>query len=319
MKTIVLDPGHGGYDVGAAKGNRFEKNDTLRLGLAVRDKLAAQSGVRVVMTRDADNFVALSERANISNRNNADIFVSLHRNSSANPAANGVENFVVPNASAATVQYAKNVLNEVVNVGVQSNRGLKRNTFYVLVYTNAPSQLLELGFISNEIDNIYFDRYLDAYATAIARGIMTSLGLTYVPPSVSNDRTTVIKSIQSTLNSRYGAGLTVDGVYGPNTRRALTRGLQMELNRQYGANLTADGVFGPATRSAIRSIRRGASGNITYLLQAALFANGFSVGALDGAFGRATEEALIRYQSSKGLTPDGIAGPSTFSALLSST
>lgn len=316
MKTIVIDAGHGGYDFGAVNGSRLEKNDNLRLAQAVRDKLAAQ-GQKVIMTRDSDVFVPLLDRSYIANNNNADIFVSLHRNSSTNPAANGVENFVYTTAPPSSTVKAKNVLDEVVNVGVQSNRGIKKDNFSVLRNTIAPAQLLELGFISNEIDNNYFDRYLDSYATAITKGILESLNIPYIPPS-TNNRATVIKSIQSTLNQRYNTGLVVDGIYGANTRRALTKGLQTELNKQYGANLTVDGLFGPATRSAVRNVRRGASGNIAYILQAALFANGYDI-AVDGEFGRLTEEAVSSFQRSRGLSADGIAGPATFAALLGST
>jgi len=319
MKTVVIDAGHGGADFGAVNGTRYEKNDNLRMAQAVQNKLAAQNGVQVVMTRDSDEFIPLIERSNISNRANADIFVSLHRNAASNPQANGVENYVAVGASPTSVSYARNVLNEVVDVGVQSNRGLKQENFSVLRYTNAPAQLLELGFITNETDNTYFDRYFDAYATAIARGIMRSLGLTFVTPPVTppgNDRITIIKSIQTRLNQLYGAGLVVDGVYGPNTRRGLIRGLQTELNRQYGAGLTVDGVFGPMTRAAIRNVRRGATGNIVWILQATLFANGYDPGALDGAFGKMTEEALLNFQYAKGLVPDAVAGPATFAALL---
>ena len=319
MKTVVIDPGHGGYDFGAVNGTRYEKNDNLRLGLAVRDKLNAQANVKAIMTRDSDVFLSLNERSAISNANNADLFISLHRNSSANPVYSGVENFVYTYPSTESVIYATNVLNEVVDVGVQNNRGLKRENFSVLRQTYAPAQLLELGFISNEIDNAYFDRYFDAYATAVARGIMKSLGLTYVIPGSNIERIEIIKSIQTTLNNRYKAGLVVDGIYGPNTRRALIRGLQTELNTIYGAGLVVDGIFGAATRAAIRSIRSGDRGNIVYILQAALFINGFNSGALDGIFGRLTGEALRDFQASRGLTVDGIAGPATFSALFSTT
>lgn len=316
MKTIVIDAGHGGYDFGAVNGSRLEKNDNLRLAQAVRDKLVEQ-GQKVVMTRDSDVFIPLLDRSYISNASNADMFVSLHRNSATNPAANGVENYVHPSAPQKSIDYANNVLNEVVNVGVQNNRGLKKENFSVLRYTVAPAQLLEMGFITNEIDNTYFDRYLDSYATAITKGILKSLNVPYTPPT-ANTRVQTIKAIQTTLNQRYNAGLTVDGIYGANTRRALVRGLQTELNNQYGAGLTVDGAFGPATRAAIRNVKRGSKGNIPFILQAALFANGQDI-AVDGDFGRLTEEAVANFQRSKGLTPDGIAGPATFSALLGST
>jgi len=174
VHTIVLDPGHGGFDSGAVGFGRRESDDNLRMAQAVGSILRAQ-GQRVIMTRDNDTSVTLGERSAISNRNNTDMFVSIHRNAFTNPAANGVENFVSTNAPARTAQFAQNVLNRIVAVGVQSNRGLKRENFAVLRNTNAPAMLLELGFITNQRDNQLFDQHFDAYANAIAHGIMESL------------------------------------------------------------------------------------------------------------------------------------------------
>jgi len=178
-KTIVLDPGHGGHDPGAVNGSRLEKNDNLRLALAVRDRLQ-RAGQRVIMTRDTDVFVTLAERSAISNRNNADIFVSIHRNAFDNPAANGYETFVVTNPPAVNMRYAQNVHNEIINVGHPpsgwANRGVKQANFTVLRATNAPAMLLEMGFITNERDNQIFDQNFDRYADAITQGVINSIG-----------------------------------------------------------------------------------------------------------------------------------------------
>ncbi|MCL2499459.1 MAG: N-acetylmuramoyl-L-alanine amidase [Defluviitaleaceae bacterium] len=171
VRTIVIDPGHGGYDSGAVFGTRMEKNDNLRLSLAVQRLLQAQ-GQRVIMTRSTDIFVPLVERSAIANRNGANLFISIHRNASTNIAANGVENFVFTTAPASTAQAAQTVLNEVVAAGVQSNRGVRRGNFSVLRNTNAPAMLLEMNFITNVRDNQLFDQNLEAYAAAIARGTM---------------------------------------------------------------------------------------------------------------------------------------------------
>ena len=172
--TIVLDPGHGGNDPGAVAGTRREADDVLRLSLAVQALLQAR-GQRVVITRSTDVFVSLSERSAISNRNNADIFVSVHRNASTNTAANGVENYVFTTAPTGTVQGAFDVLDRVVDAGVQNNRGVLRGNFAVLRNTQAPAMLLEMGFISNARDNQLFDQNFNAYAAAIADGIMAAL------------------------------------------------------------------------------------------------------------------------------------------------
>ena len=179
-RTIVLDPGHGGHDSGAVFGTRRESDDTLRLALAVQ-RLLLERGQQVIMTRSTDVFVSLPERSAISNRNNANLFVSIHRNASANSAANGVENYVFTTAPSNTVQSAFDVLDEVVNAGVQNNRGVIRGNFSILRNTNAPAMLLEMGFITNVRDNQLFDQNFNAYANAITQGIINTLSAIQPP------------------------------------------------------------------------------------------------------------------------------------------
>lgn len=81
--TVVLDPGHGGKDYGAVGKLTNEKTINLNVGLEVRRLLGDYKDINVVMTRDDDRFIALQERANIANRNNGDLFVSIHVNSVA--------------------------------------------------------------------------------------------------------------------------------------------------------------------------------------------------------------------------------------------
>lgn len=174
-KTVVLDPGHGGSgNPGAVYGTRLEKNDNLRLALAVRDILASK-GVNIVMTRSTDVDVSLSERSNISNRNHADLFVSFHRDSSTNPNANGVGTFIYTSAPARTAGYGFQVSDNITDTGVQTNQGVLRANYAVLRNTVAPAMLLEMGFITNIRDNQLFDTNFNAYANAIARGIMASI------------------------------------------------------------------------------------------------------------------------------------------------
>ena len=182
MKVIVIDAGHGGFDPGAVNGVRMEKNDNLNMALAVQKKLQEQ-GQRVIMTRNTDVFVPLLERSAVANRNNADIFVSLHRDSFSNISANGVTTFIQYDSAPINAQYAENVHSKIVNAGVQSDRGVRQEDFSVLRNTLAPAMLVELGFITNTIDNQLFDENFDNYATAITRGILESLGEPYYPPA----------------------------------------------------------------------------------------------------------------------------------------
>ena len=78
--VVVLDAGHGGKDPGnkGFKNRYYEKSIVLRIALAIGKKLEAQKGIKVIYTRKSDIFVDLIERANIANKNNADLFVSIH-------------------------------------------------------------------------------------------------------------------------------------------------------------------------------------------------------------------------------------------------
>ncbi|CAH0161148.1 Peptidoglycan L-alanyl-D-glutamate endopeptidase CwlK [Peribacillus sp. Bi96] len=133
------------------------------------------------------------------------------------------------------------------------------------------------------------------------------------PPKDSGNPT--IKSIQKTLNSRYNVKIDVDGYYGQNTKKALIKGFQTELNKQYGSKLIVDGIWGPQTKAASPNVREGAKGNITYILQAVLYMEGYNPHGMDGIFGSGTETAVKAFQRAARLSADGIAGEDTFAKL----
>jgi len=96
VKTVVLDAGHGGHDTGALGKNSREKDITLAIVLKLRDYIHDNmKGVKVILTRSDDTFVELYRRARIANENKADLFISVHCNSTKSPAAYGVETFVM--------------------------------------------------------------------------------------------------------------------------------------------------------------------------------------------------------------------------------
>ncbi|MEC0275117.1 peptidoglycan-binding protein [Peribacillus frigoritolerans] len=126
-----------------------------------------------------------------------------------------------------------------------------------------------------------------------------------VQPDIKEDEETsnsgdeTIKSIQKTLNSRYKAGLIVDGFNGPKTQAALIKALQTELNKQFNKKLVVDGKWGVKTKAAIVTVEKGAKGNLAWILQAALYLEGFNPGSLDSIFGKGTESALYKFQKDK--------------------
>ena len=110
IRTVVIDPGHGGKDCGAVGAKSYEKNITLKIALKTGDYIKKKyPDVKVIYTRDDDSSVDLYERANIANRNNADVFISIHCNSVANsPKTGGAETYVMgAHRDAANLNVAK--------------------------------------------------------------------------------------------------------------------------------------------------------------------------------------------------------------------
>lgn len=133
------------------------------------------------------------------------------------------------------------------------------------------------------------------------------------PPKPSGN--TTIKYIQETLNQRYDTGLVVDGYYGPNTKKGIVKGLQHELNVQFKAGLVEDGIFGARTKASCPIVRKGARGNITWLIQAMLYCRGYNTNGIDGIYGDGTFNAVCNFQKNNGLIADGICGKNTFEKL----
>lgn len=123
-----------------------------------------------------------------------------------------------------------------------------------------------------------------------------------------------VATIQSTLNNKYGFNIAVDNICGNETKKALIKALQTELNEQYNKNLNIDGILGEKTKEACITVKKGAKGNITWILQAILACKGYNI-SVDADFGNNTENAVRDYQSKNGLSVDGIAGKNTFAKL----
>ena len=179
VNIVCIDAGHGGNDVGAINGSRYEKDDNLRLALKVKKELEAKE-IKVIMTREDDEFVELKDRCKTANRKRCDLFVSLHRNSSE--SGTGAEAWIESVAGTKENSLAKALLDGICGDTGYVNRGVKRGyrgsalgNYYVNSGTKMPSVLLEVGFISNEKDNELFDRNLDKNAKAIAEAIAANL------------------------------------------------------------------------------------------------------------------------------------------------
>jgi N-acetylmuramoyl-L-alanine amidase len=194
IDRIVIDPGHGGFDTGSIGPTGLEEKTVAleiarRLGRLIRQRLP---GTQVVYTRDDDQFVPLEERTQIANKDKADLFISIHANSSTDPEARGVEvyylNFTTsPEAIAVAarenalaqvpVHKLQNLLKEIsLNDKIEESqelaldvdhslvhelrlghvraedRGVKKAPFVVLIGAHMPSILVEVSFLSNPTD-----------------------------------------------------------------------------------------------------------------------------------------------------------------------
>jgi len=190
---IVLDPGHGGNDTGTiGAGGLMEKDLVLEVAKDLRKLLQEKLGAEVVLTRANDTFISLEERTAIANQHQADLFLSIHANSSNIQSLSGVETYfldfarsasereVAARENATTVQNVRDLQNLIkkiaqadksaesrelaamiqkkLYVGIQKlfptarNRGVRSAPFVVLIGANMPSVLAEVAFISNPRD-----------------------------------------------------------------------------------------------------------------------------------------------------------------------
>jgi N-acetylmuramoyl-L-alanine amidase len=193
IRKIVIDPGHGGKDPGAiGVGGLMEKDLVLSIAKKLALKLKNEMGVQVVLTRNDDRFVALEDRTYRANAEDADLFISLHTNASANGEARGVETYYLNNTSdeAALLLAAREtgsarkpvsdlqfILSDMTQnmkledsitlahrlqqsvvggmtkaVGEVRDLGVKKALFYVLVGARMPSVLVEMFFVTHRVE-----------------------------------------------------------------------------------------------------------------------------------------------------------------------
>lgn len=191
---IALDAGHGGSDPGAVYKGRQEKDDTLDLTLAVGDILK-KNGIDVYYTRTTDEYETPFKKATDANNSGADLFVSIHRNSSENPNQySGVETLVYSDTGL-KAEVVRNINNQLEDAGFKNLGVDERKNLVVLKRTKMPAVLVEAGFINNDKDNYLFDEEFDSIAQAIADGILESI------PSGRPGNTTSNKSNRTDNNN----------------------------------------------------------------------------------------------------------------------
>lgn len=174
MSIIILDPGHGGTNPGAVYMGRQEKEDVLRLALAIGNYLEF-AGVEVYYTRTTDVYESPYDKAEEANKVGGDYFISIHRNSGPIPNQYlGVESLVYSQYGAAA-RMAHNINRQLEKVGFLNQGVWERQNLVVLRKTKMPAVLVEVGFINNDSDNMLFEDRFEETAKAIAEGILQTL------------------------------------------------------------------------------------------------------------------------------------------------
>jgi N-acetylmuramoyl-L-alanine amidase len=213
VRTICLDPGHGGRDTGNRVGRFFprcEKTYTLALALELRRQLQL-AGFNVILTRDKDVYPELPTRPDLANRRGADLFISLHFNSTPTDAGDvrGPETYCITPVGAASSNDAEReglgagpcaanrfedkslllafqVQRSLVNRLNANDRGVRRARFEVLRIAQMPAILIEGGYMSHPAEGrkIFDAGWRQRMAAAIVRGIVNYQKLTD-PPTVA--------------------------------------------------------------------------------------------------------------------------------------
>lgn len=165
VNTVVLDAGHGGHDTGALGKNSREKDITLAIVLKLRDYIRDNmKDVKVILTRSDDTFVELYRRAKIANENNADLFISIHCNSTKSPYAYGVETFVMGlHKSQANLAVAK-----------AENASILLEDDYVEKYDGFDPNSPEGNIFFSMMQNAFLDKSL-AYAGKVQHQLVDNL------------------------------------------------------------------------------------------------------------------------------------------------
>ena len=209
-RRIVIDAGHGGHDPGTiGRGGLMEKDLVLDVALRLEKMVRTELGAEVILTRATDVFVPLEERTAIANSRGADLFLSVHANSSRNATARGIETYFLsfarnPHAeevaarenaiSAATLKDLQGLVKAIaLNSKIEesrdfatsiqesmvanvrgrypvTDRGVHTAPFYVLIGANMPSILAEIAFVSNPEDEKHLKT--SDYRDTVARSLL---------------------------------------------------------------------------------------------------------------------------------------------------
>ena len=201
---VVIDAGHGGKDGGTAGHGLQEKSVTLDIAKRIEKQLI-ERGVKVSMTRSADEFLELEERCDIANNLGADAFLSIHMNASLEPEPHGIETYYSSRRALGDIVGLRKKLSLPADTAFHDrrnlflaealhkracrateadDRGVRDSNFIVLMHTACPSVLVECGYLTHEDEAKKFRSaaYKDKLAQVITDGVCHYLSATQLNP-----------------------------------------------------------------------------------------------------------------------------------------
>jgi N-acetylmuramoyl-L-alanine amidase len=177
---VVIDPGHGGPDPGAVGIGGLRETDVVLDVCLQMARLLQARGVQVLMTRTSEVDVDLPPRVSLANSSGADLFVSVHANalSMARPDVNGIETFYFEGAGVRSRRLAAALQEQMLAISPGSpDRGVRTGRFFVIRRTVMPSALVEMGFVTGELDSrrLADPNFRRRMALALSAGILNAL------------------------------------------------------------------------------------------------------------------------------------------------
>ncbi|QUW22452.1 SH3 domain-containing protein [Sporosarcina sp. Marseille-Q4063] len=170
--TIVIDPGHGGFDTGTiGVSGTFEKSVTQRTSEMLASKLRS-AGANVILTRNMDTFISLQRRVSISHQYDADAFISVHYDASIDSSINGFTTYYTHSYQRQLAVAVNNGLGSTISL---RNRGAQPANYLVLRENRQNAILLELGFLSNAVEesNVNNESFRERATQGIYQGLIT--------------------------------------------------------------------------------------------------------------------------------------------------
>ncbi len=241
---VVLDPGHGGSDVGAVGGGIYEKDVNWKIATKVKEILDAEPGITGILSRSESACPSLAERAQVAKNNGADLLVSFHINSSTNSRITGSEVYITANTNSPRFYQASNtlgyaVLNNLASVGVPTHlyrpqiKNTEENRYYSdgfladwygiirePMYFGIPGMIIEHCYISNPGDRVNYlnDVKINQMAEADARAIIANKELFRINKEDNFTNSEIAKlEVSSDKMHLTGEAIVVDWVNGMQT------------------------------------------------------------------------------------------------------